>query len=70
MTVDNSMFTSYTLMSSSNENIISSDNVRGDVIGLGKIAITLEHSITNVLHVDTLSYNVLYVSQLYDMGYN
>jgi hypothetical protein len=70
MTIDNSMFTSYTLMSSSNENIISSDNVRGDVIGLGKIAITLEHSITNVLHVDTLSYNVLYVSQLYDMGYN
>jgi hypothetical protein len=48
MTIDNSMFTSYTLMSSSNENIISSDNVRGDVIGLGKIAITLEHSITNV----------------------
>jgi hypothetical protein len=64
------MFTSYTLMSSSNENIISSDNVRGDVIGLGKIAITLEHSITNVLHVDTLSYNVLSVSKLYDMCYN
>jgi hypothetical protein len=70
MTIDNSMFTSYTLMSSSNENIISSDNVRGDVIGLGKIAITLEHSITNVLHVDTLSYNVLSVSKLYDMCYN
>jgi hypothetical protein len=70
MTVDNSMFTSYTLMSSSNENIISGDNVRGDVIGLGKIAITLEHSITNVLHVDTLSYNVLSVSKLYDMCYN
>jgi hypothetical protein len=27
-------------------------------------------SITNVLHVDSLSYNLLSVSQLYEMGYN
>jgi hypothetical protein len=44
--------------------------LRGEVIGLGKIAITLEHSITNVLHVDSLSYNLLSVSQLCEMGYN
>ena len=43
---------------------------RGDVIGLGKVAITLEHSITNVLHVDSLSYNLLSISQLCEMGYN
>ena len=30
----------------------------------------LEHSITNVLHVDSLSYNLLSVSQLCEMGYN
>ena len=39
------------------------------MIGLGKVAITLEHSNTNVLHVDLLSYN-LSVSQLCEMGYN
>ena len=43
---------------------------KGGVIGLGKVAITLEHSITNVLHVDSLSYNLLSVSQLCEMGYN
>jgi hypothetical protein len=40
------------------------------VLGLSKVAITLEHSITNVLHVDSLSYNLLSVYQLYEMGYN
>ena len=40
------------------------------MIGLGKVAITLEHSITNVLHVDSLSYNLLSISQLCEMGYN
>ena len=34
------------------------------------LAITLEHSITNVLHVDSLSYNLLSVSQLCELGYN
>ena len=41
-------------MQHSNENIVFGDNSKGDVIGLGNIAITLEHSITNVLHVDSL----------------
>jgi hypothetical protein len=40
------------------------------VIGLGKVAITLDHSITNVLYVDPLSYNLLFVSQLCEIGYN
>jgi hypothetical protein len=54
----------------SNENIVFGDNSRGDVISLGKVAITLEHSITNELHVDSLSYNLLSVSQLCEMNYN
>ena len=58
------MFSSYSLMMHSNENIIFGDNSKGDVIGLGKVAITLEHSITNVLH------NLLSVSQLCEMGFN
>ena len=52
------------------KNIVVGDNLQGDVIGLDKVAITLEHSITNVLHVDSLSYNLLSVSQLCEMGYN
>jgi hypothetical protein len=42
----------------SNENIVFGDNSKGDVICLGKVAITLEHSIINFLHVDSLSYNL------------
>ena len=64
------MFSSYSPMTHSNENIVFGVNSKGDVIGLGKVAITLEHSITNVLHVDSLSYNLLSVSQLCEMGYN
>ena len=40
------------------------------MIGLSKVVITLEHSITNVLHVDSLSYNLLSVSQLCEIGSN
>jgi hypothetical protein len=60
----------YPPLPSYNENIVFSDNSRGDITGLGKIAITLEHSITNVLHADSLSYNLLSISQLCEMGYN
>ena len=58
MTGERSMFSSYSPMTYSNENIVFGDNSKGDVISLGKVAITLEHSITNVLHVDSLSYNL------------
>jgi hypothetical protein len=37
---------------------------------LGKIAITNEHSISNVFLVELLGYNLLCVSQLCHMGYN
>ena len=70
MTEERSMFSSYSLMTHSNENIVFGNISKGDVIGLDKITITLEHSITNVLHVDSLSYNLLSVSQLCEMGYN
>jgi hypothetical protein len=38
------------------------------VKGLGKIAITTEHSILNVFLVDSLDYNLLSVSQLCSVG--
>ena len=70
MTEERSMFSSYSPMTHSNKNIVFGDNSKGDVIGLGKVTITLEHSITNVLNIDSLSYNLLFVSQLCEMGYN
>jgi transposase InsO family protein len=70
MTREKSMFSSYFPTTNSNKNIIFGDNSKGEVISLGKVAITLEHSITNVLHVDSLSYNLLSISQLYEIGYN
>jgi hypothetical protein len=42
---------------------------QGLVKGLGKIAISHDHSISNVFLVDSLDYN-LQVSQLCKMGYN
>jgi hypothetical protein len=40
------------------------------VKGLGKIAISPDHSISNVFLVDSLDYNLLSVSQLCKIGYN
>jgi hypothetical protein len=40
------------------------------VKGLGKIAISPDHFISNVFLVDSLDYNLLSVSQLCKMGYN
>jgi hypothetical protein len=46
------------------------DNSQGQVHGFGKIAITTEHSISKVLLVKSLDYNLLSVLQLCEMGYN
>lgn len=57
MTRDRNLFASTSPMHHhSNKNIVFGDNSKGEVIGLGKVVITLEHAITNVLHVDSLSY--------------
>jgi hypothetical protein len=46
------------------------DANQGLVKGLGKIAISPGHSISHVFLVDSLDYNLLFVSQLCKMGYN
>jgi hypothetical protein len=46
------------------------DGNQGLVKGLGKIAISPDHSISNVFLVDSLDYNLLSVSQLGKIGYN
>jgi hypothetical protein len=47
-----------------------SDNSQGQVLGFDKIAMTTKHSISKVLLVESLDYNLLSVSQLCEMGYN
>jgi hypothetical protein len=64
------MFTSYVKNKDSQDSIIFGDGNQGKVIGLGKIAISSEHSISNVFLVESLGYNLLSVSQLCNMGYN
>ena len=68
MTGERSMFSSYSPTTNSNENIIFGDNSKRGMIRLSKVAITLDHSITNILHVDSLKYNLMSVSQLCEMG--
>jgi hypothetical protein len=48
------------------ESIAFGGNGGGTVVGLGKIAISINHSISDVY----LDYNLLSVSQLCEMGYN
>jgi hypothetical protein len=70
MTREKKMFTSYVKNKDSQDSIIFGDENQGKVKGLGKIAITSEHSISNVFLVESLGYNLLSVSQLCNMGYN
>jgi hypothetical protein len=64
------MFSSYEKNEDPQQPIIFGDANQGLVKGLGKIAISPDHSISNVFLVDTLDYNLHSVSQLCKMGYN
>ena len=46
------------------------DNSKGTVVGLGKVAISHDSSIQNVMLVESLGYNLLFVSRLADFGFN
>jgi hypothetical protein len=64
------MFTSYIKNRDSQDTIIFGDGNQGKVKGLSKIAISNEHSISNVFLVESLGYNLLSISQLCRVGYN
>jgi hypothetical protein len=70
MTRNKKMFTSYVKNKDSHDTIIFGDGNQDKVKGIGKIAITTEHSISNVFLVESFGYNLLSVSQLCHMGYN
>jgi hypothetical protein len=50
------------------EYVTFGDNSRAIIIGLCRIAITKDFSISNVLFVKSLSFNLLSVAQLCDIG--
>lgn len=61
MTRDKSMFSSYSPMENSSETIVFGDNSKGEILGIGNTTITHEHSISKVLLVESVSYNLLSV---------
>jgi hypothetical protein len=70
MMEERKMFTSFKKNECESDCITFFDNSQGEVLSFGKIAITTEHSISKVLLVESLDYNLLSVSQLCKMSYN
>jgi hypothetical protein len=69
MTREKKMFTSFEKNDTISDSITFGDSSQGKVLGHGKIAITTEHCISNFF-IESLDYNLLSVSQLYEMSYN
>ena len=70
MTGDARMFNSINSRENNGvESITFGDNGKGKVRGLGKIAISNDMSISNVLLVESLNFNLLSMAQLCDLGF-
>jgi hypothetical protein len=69
MTREKSMFSFYLHLEGPKETISYGGDTKGEVIGVGDIPISQNYSITNVLHVDPLGYNLLSISQLSEIGF-
>jgi hypothetical protein len=70
MTGEKKMFTSYVKNKDFHDTIIFGDRNQGKVKGIGKIAITTEHSISNIFLIELLGYNLLSARQLCHMEHN
>ena len=57
------MFTSLDEDVGDHEHVTFVDNLKGKVVGLGKVAITKDLSISNVLLVESVSFNLLSIAQ-------
>jgi hypothetical protein len=64
------MLTSFDQNENASDNIVFANGSEGKVLALGKISSSTDHSISNVFLVEFVSYNLLSVSQLCEMGYN
>ena len=70
MTGDKDMFRELADNDSPRKYVTFGDNSKGKVVGLGKVAISHDSSIQNVMLVESLGYNLLSVSRLADFGFN
>jgi hypothetical protein len=70
MTGEKHIFTSFEENDFPSDTIMFGDNSEGRVLGYGKVAINTDYAISKVLLVDYLDYNLLSMSQLYEIGYN
>jgi hypothetical protein len=70
MTGERMMFTSFEKNECESDYITFNDNSQCQVLDFGKIAITTEHSISKFFLVESLDYNLLSVSHLYETRYN
>src|SRR3954467_7740331 len=68
MTGDKELFTEEELSQSSQKYITFSDNNKGNVLGLGKVAISKGRHIDKIMLVQSLGYNLMSISKLCDMG--
>jgi hypothetical protein len=64
------MSTSFKKNECESDCIMFGDNSQGQVLSFGKIAITTKHSISKVLIIELLDYNLLSILQLCEIGYN
>jgi hypothetical protein len=64
------MLTSFEENDCPSDTLMFGDNSEGRVLGYDKIVITTDHSISKVLLVDSLDYNLLSMSQLCEMDHN
>src|SRR6185312_5162299 len=62
------MFTSLDEDVGDHKHVTFGDNSKGKVVGLDKVAITKNLSISNMLLVDSVSFNLLSIDQLCDLG--
>jgi hypothetical protein len=71
MTREKKMITSFEKTNTTSDSITFGDSSQGKVLGQGeKKMITTEYSISKVLLVESLDYNLLSISQLCEMRYN
>ena len=70
MTGDKDMFRELAENDGPRKYVTFGDNSKGKVVGLGKVAISHDSSIQNVMLVESLGYNLLSVSRLADFGFN
>ena len=62
------MFTSLDEEVGDHEHVTFGDNSKWKVVGLGKVAISKDLSISNVLLVESVSFNLLSTAQFCDLG--